>query len=183
MTLVLSHVPLLVVLIVAAIGDSRSRTLRNTLTLPLALAGLTQSFLPAHTVTPWGSGSGLLIGFALGLVLFGLGALGGGDVKLLAAVGAWTGPGRIVLIFLAAAVIGMAIVLVQAAVQGRMRKLLYNSSVLAVNLAHVGDIGLGTVKQTGQESRSVDRPLAYAVPVLLATCLVIGLAAFGGLPR
>lgn len=182
MQVLLSHVPLLVVLIVAAIGDTRSRTLRNTLTLPLALAGLAQSFLVMHTTTPWSAILGLLAGFALGFILFGLGALGGGDVKLLAAVGAWMGPGQIFLVFLAAAVIGMLIVVGQALIQRRMRKLLYNSSVLAINLAHVGDIGLGTVERTGRSSRSIERPLAYAVPVLLATCLVIGAAAGGIIP-
>jgi prepilin peptidase CpaA len=105
--------------------------------------------------------------------MFAIGAVGGGDVKLLAGIGAWLGPWAVFQVFCVEAVIGMVIVLAQAAAQGRTQTLLRNSAVLAVNLAHVNDVGLDHVKATGQSSRSVDRPLPYAVPVLIAVLILL----------
>jgi hypothetical protein len=48
--------------------------------------------------------------------------------------------------------------------------------MLAVHLIHVDQVGLEHTKLTGQSSRSVDRPLPFAVPVLIA---VIGLSLLG----
>jgi hypothetical protein len=45
--------------------------------------------------------------------------------------------------------------------------------VLAVNLAHVKDVGLDHVKATGVSSRSIDRPIPYAVPVLAAVLILM----------
>ena len=64
-------------------------------------------------------------------------------------------------------------VVAQALAQRRGKILLRNTAVLAVNLAHVGDVGLDHAKATGQSCRSVDRPLPYAVPVLIAMAVLI----------
>ena len=53
--------------------------------------------------------------------------------------------------------------------------LLRNSAVLLVNLWHWSDVGTAHLVETGRGSRSVDRPLPYAVPVLAATILVVAL--------
>ena len=80
-------------------------------------------------------------------------------------------------IFLAEGVIGMAIVLAQAAVTGRLRVLLRNTAVVAVNLWHLNDLGVRHVSETGKACRSVDRPLPFAVPVLAATLFVLYVSA------
>jgi prepilin peptidase CpaA len=166
--------PLLALLIWAALVDLRSRRIPNWLTFTLALSGL------AINATGFGPTSGIdafwgfCLGFGLPLVLFILGALGGGDVKLLAGVGAWMGPATVLSVFAIAAVVGAVIVLVQALAQRRGKILLRNSAVLALNLAHVGDVGMDHVRETGLASRSVDRPLPYAVPVLIAMAILIG---------
>ena len=84
--------PMLALLAWAALIDLRDRRIPNWLTVSLALAGLAQSFTWAHTVTPGAAALGFATGFGITFVLFGLGALGGGDVKLLAGLGAWLGP-------------------------------------------------------------------------------------------
>jgi prepilin peptidase CpaA len=172
----LPYLPLLAVLAWAAAEDVRTRRIRNWLTFSLALTGVVQSFGLAGlagTVSPTASCLGLAVGFALPFVLFAIGALGGGDVKLLAAIGAWVGPGAILQIFLAEAVIGMVLVLAQAAATGRLRVLVRNTAVLAVNFLHVGDLGVEHVSETGRSCRSVDRPLPFAVPTLAATAFVL----------
>src|SRR5688500_10001584 len=170
----LTCVPLFGLLAWAAVVDLRERRIPNWLTLGLLLSGLAQTWAPVPG--PAGSFSqsllGLLTGFGITFVLFGMGALGGGDVKLVAGVGAWLGPTPVLTVFAAAAVIGMVIVLTQAAMQGRTRRLLRNSAVVAISLAHANEIGLDRALETGQSCASVDRPLPYAVPVLLAVALV-----------
>jgi prepilin peptidase CpaA len=172
-------VPLLALLACAAVQDLRLRRISNRLTFLMALSGLAQSFVWSHPVSPASSLLGLLAGFGLAFVLFGLGALGGGDVKLLAGLGAWIGPRLVFGVFLVEAVLGLVIVLAQAVYQGRLRKLLDNSAVLAVNLVHVGDVGVDHVAHTGRSCQSVDRPLPYAVPVMAAAVAVLYLRLSG----
>jgi len=165
--------PLLAALAWAALYDILYRRIRNELTFSLLLCGLIQSFFTLHTVGPWYAFGGFAIGFGLTFVLFVMGAIGAGDVKLLAAIGAWVGPVPIFLIFAAEAIIGLVIVLYQSARQKRLALLVRNSAVLAINVYHAQQVGLDHISDTGQQSRSIDRPLPYAVPVLAATVLVL----------
>jgi hypothetical protein len=69
----------------------------------------------------------------------------------------------------------MAIALAQAAAQGKFRLLLRNSAVIAINVAHIGELGVDSVARTGKSYRSIDRPLPYAAPVLIAVIAVLSL--------
>jgi prepilin peptidase CpaA len=81
--------PILVLVLVATATDLRSRRIPNWLVLPFLVAGL--------AVSTWLHGwTGLkesLLGLLMGGLLFGIlavmGGMGGGDVKLCAAIGAW----------------------------------------------------------------------------------------------
>ncbi len=174
-TLILAA-PLGAALLWAAASDLRSRRIPNVLTFALMLCGIAQSFANVGTVSPGQSLAGLGVGFALTFGLFALGALGGGDVKLLAGVGAWVGPSAVLAIFAGAAIVGMVIVLAQALVQGRITLLCRNTAVVGMNLMHLSDLGADHVAATAKSCRAVDRPLPYAVPVLIATALVMSFA-------
>jgi prepilin peptidase CpaA len=172
----LTFLPLLILLAWAAVVDARIRKIRNWLTVSLVICGFVQSFGAlgaARTVSPGMSALGMLAGFSLPFLLFAIGALGGGDVKLMAGIGAWLGPWPVLLVFAAEAVIGMTIVLAQAAWSGKLRLLLRNTAVVTVNLLHVSDVGVDHVRQTGEGCRSIDRPLPFAVPTLFATLFVL----------
>jgi prepilin peptidase CpaA len=169
---VLPLLPMLALLAWAAVQDVRTRRIRNWLTLSLAGAGLLISFVPHGGISPPQALLGLLVGFAVPFVLFALGALGGGDVKLLAAIGAWVGPADVLKIFIVAAIVGLVIVLIQCAAQGKLFALFRNSAVLTMNLMHVTELGTKHVAETGQACRSIDRPLPYAVPLLAGTLIV-----------
>jgi prepilin peptidase CpaA len=134
---------------------------------------MAQAFLPMHTVTPWASAEGFAAGFVLMFVLYAVGALGGGDVKLVAAVGTWLGPLGTLNVFVASAIVGMIIVLAQSAWSGRLAALFRNSYLLVINLVHVGELGVEHVAHTGATSGGVDKPLPYAVPILVATVAVL----------
>ena len=175
----LTVLPMLSLLIFAAAQDLRTRKIRNWLTLGLVLTGIAHSLVSAGALTPTvtlgDSLLGTVAGFGLPLTLFIIGALGGGDVKLLAGVGAWLGVWGVVEVFLAAAIVGMVIVLAQCAVKGRLKVLFSNTFVLVLNFLHVGELGVESVAQAGKNCRSVDRPLPYAIPVLLAVVLMVAM--------
>jgi len=171
--------PVLGLLVLAAAIDWRSRRIPNWLTFTLVLSGVAQSWMPQALCSPGNSILGLLSGFVLTFALYALGALGGGDVKLLAGIGAWFGPQAAVAVFAVEAIVGMVMAITQAAYQGKTGLLLKNSALVAVNLAHVTDVGLEHTKRTGQACRSIDRPLPYAVPVLVAVMILL-LAGMGG---
>jgi len=169
----LMYAPLIALLVWAAIDDVRTRRIANWLTGSLAMGGF---MLAASGYLQIGLGAsllGALVGFALPFLLFALRALGGGDVKLFAAVGAWLGATGALQVFLFAGVVGLIIVITQGIVQGKLTKLFRNSAILAINLMHVHEVGAQQVMQTGTESRSVDKPLPYAVPILAATLFVM----------
>jgi prepilin peptidase CpaA len=168
--------PALALMVWAAAEDLRSRRIPNWLTFSLILSGLVQSVLPGSVVSPGHALLGMLLGFTLMLFLFLLGAMGGGDVKLLSGVGAWFGVGVVWNVFLLAAVIGAVMVIAQALSQRRTKMLLRNTAVVAINLAHVNDVGLEHTKATGQSCRSVDRPLPYALPILIAMLALLAMS-------
>jgi prepilin peptidase CpaA len=83
------------ILVVAAIGDVRTRRIPNRLVGFLALAGIVYSVLRLPVLPGMlQAGGGLLAGLACWLPFYALGWLGAGDVKLYAAAGAWLGPAR-----------------------------------------------------------------------------------------
>jgi len=113
-------VPVIVLVAAAARADVRTRKIPNLLTFPALLLGLA-----AHAA--FGGGAGLqnsLVGMVLaGALLFpgyAMRWMGAGDVKLMAAVGAWLGYPHAVLAVLAALVAGG---LMAAAVAARRRML------------------------------------------------------------
>jgi len=73
-------------------GDIRTRRIPNYLTLGAALAGLGFQF-GTHGWAGVGQGLlGLCVGFTLMISFYLKGGMGAGDVKALAALGAWLGP-------------------------------------------------------------------------------------------
>ena len=162
----LVYLPLLVLMAVAARIDWTSRRLPNTLNLLILIAGVGMAIRGELPVSFPMSLAGAAVGFGLLLPAFAINALGGGDVKLLTAVGAWTGPIGVVVVLIATTVLGAVLSVVQAAQAGKFRALLRNSGLLAVNLVHVRTLGADHLEQTGKRFRSVDRPLPYAVPML-----------------
>lgn len=165
-------IPMLALMLLAACIDASSRRIPNWLSLPMLVAGIAQSFLPGHLVTPGYAVLGMLAGFGLTFIPFALDAMGGGDVKLLSAIGAWVGPETVLLIFMVEAIVGMMIILTQAAWQGRIRVLARNTAMVAINLVHMGEVGVEHAVSTGKQCHSVDRPLPYAVPTLIATLMI-----------
>jgi len=80
-------------------GDLRTRRIPNYLTLGTAVAGLVYNFM-GHGLSGLADGLlGMLLGFACLILPYLLGGMGAGDVKALAALGAWLGPKFTVFLF------------------------------------------------------------------------------------
>jgi prepilin peptidase CpaA len=145
---------------VACVTDMRTRRIPNVLTFGAAVAALIfhSTAGRAGLVT---AVEGWMVGLAIFFVPFALGGLGGGDVKLLAALGAWLGPREAVWIALYAGVAGGVMALVIAVGHGYMRKALANIFVM---FAHWRAVGLKAVPGVSLEGSSGPR-LAYALPI------------------
>ncbi|MBN2577854.1 MAG: prepilin peptidase [Pirellulales bacterium] len=76
----------------AALTDCRMHRIPNYVTVPAAVLGLIYHTVLPEGMGPWMSLAGLGIGFGLLFLPWLLGGSGMGDVKLLAALGAWLGP-------------------------------------------------------------------------------------------
>jgi prepilin peptidase CpaA len=74
----------------AAVADVRWRKIPRWLTLVALVTGLAVHWVRGDF---WSAATAALLGFAIGLSLFSLGAIGGGDVKLITALGALLGFG------------------------------------------------------------------------------------------
>lgn len=172
--------PLFAALAIAAVIDFRQRRIPNWLTFGLMAAGLGRAAMIGSVAGVQHALLGIVIGGAIPLVLYMISALGGGDVKLLAAIGAWLGAGLTVRIFMVEAILGLIVVLIQAAAQRRTGALLRNSAVIAANFAGASEIGLHQAIETGKACKSISRPLPFAVPVFFATLIVVSIDIFVG---
>ncbi len=91
-------------------GDVRTRRIPNYLTLGTALAGLGYQF-GAHGWHGLGQGVlGLALGFALLICFYLKGGMGAGDVKALAALGAWLGPVSTLYLFIYMGLAGVPLI-------------------------------------------------------------------------
>jgi prepilin peptidase CpaA len=116
----------LVVAGMACVTDIRTRRIPNVLTLGAA-AGACGHFLAADGLSGLGwAMAGWTVGLLMFLPLFLLRGLGGGDVKLLAALGAWLGPGSAVWLALYSALAGGPLAVVVALSKGYLRRAVGN---------------------------------------------------------
>jgi len=111
------------ILIVAAIGDLRTRRIPNRLVAVLAVLGIAYSVARAPGIPGLSqAGGGLLAGLACWLPFYLMGWLGAGDVKLYAAAGAWLGPARSVEGALVGALFGAVLSLIWMAKSQGMKR-------------------------------------------------------------
>lgn len=133
----LSEVLLLLFVTAAGIYDLRERRIPNW----LSLGGLSAAFglnLVLHQVSGfWQSLGGLVLAFVIYFCLYWLRAMGAGDVKMMAAVGAIVGPRNWIVIFLFSALIGGLLGIVLVLWRGRVRRTVSNLGYLIYELVHL----------------------------------------------
>lgn len=153
----------------ACVTDVAAARVPNALTIAGVVAGVAAHALLPHGLGLGASVAGAIAGLALFLPFFALGGLGGGDVKLMAAMGAWLGWPAILTAAVAVAIAGGALAVVVALSHGYLGQALANLRRLlrlwmvagvrpepSLTLAH------------GRGPR-----LPYAVPVLLGLLVTL----------
>jgi prepilin peptidase CpaA len=124
--------PTLIVVAIATFTDLRSRRIPNWLVLPFLLLGMGVS----TWLHGWHGLGQSAAGFGLGFLAFGLlffmGGMGAGDVKLFAAIGAWVGPHQLLIALVLVSLAGGVLVLAWALVGGFIGDLFQSTSDLAL---------------------------------------------------
>ena len=120
----------LIVGALACATDLRGARIPNALTLSAIVAALTFHALAPAGVGLAAAGLGLLVGLLVFFPFFALGAMGAGDVKLMAALGAWLGWHAAINVALFGAVAGGVLAVVVALWHGYLRTALGNVKTL-----------------------------------------------------
>lgn len=118
------------VVAVATAIDWNTRRIPNLLTFPVALVALVINGVLGGGIGLGASFAGLLFGLAFFLFLMTLGAMGAGDVKLMAALGALLGVVHIFWIGLFTAIMGGLLVVFYSLGQRSLPRLLHRTATL-----------------------------------------------------
>ena len=169
-------VPVIVVLVaalVAAATDIWKFKVYNVLTLPLLVSGLLYHAFRAELAD---SLLGVLFGFAALIVLYIIGGMGAGDVKLMAAVGAWLGMPLTFYVFIASSLAAGVYSIGLVVWTGQVGETAVNLQILWLRLASVGRY-LGSDDKVESEVRRSDRrkriiPFAAMVAIGLVATLI-----------
>lgn len=154
---------LIAVVLIAAVTDLKRREIPNWLTLAAILAGLGMHGWLAGWSGLKFAGAGLGLAALLFVPMFVMRWLGGGDVKLMGAVGALAGARWLLIIFLVDAILGGAAALVLVIARGRLKKTLSNIPRL-LRARREEELEAGSEKSLG---------LPRAVTIAAATLLVL----------
>jgi prepilin peptidase CpaA len=161
----------LVICAAACVTDLRTRRIPNALTFGAAVLAFV-----FHAVTGgWpglaSSAGGWLVGVALFAPFFLLGGMGAGDVKLLAAIGAWLGPMDAVWTALYTMIAGGVLALVVSFAAGYLRQAVTNVWLL---VGYWRISGIRPLPQLTLASGMGPR-LAYSLPVTVGVLVTLWL--------
>lgn len=154
-------IPFALVMVLSAASDLRARRIPNALTMGgTAVAPVLWGFVvgpPAAAGSVLGAGMALVLGGSL----FGLGALGGGDAKLLIVTGAFLGPARLVSALIVTGIAGGLLALAVAVRQGELIPTLLRTWHVMVRLATLGRRG----EDDRERTRGLTIPYGVAIAV------------------
>jgi prepilin peptidase CpaA len=126
------RVTLSVILAVAAVSDLRTRRIPNWLTLPAIPVGVTAQAMFGDGL--WAGLAGFGAALAAFFLLFAVGAMGAGDVKLFAAVGAFVGIRHLLIVFVMIGLAGGVAAVIVAMRAGALSRVLRNTIAIAGSL-------------------------------------------------
>ena len=129
-------VPVLIIVVLTAAGlDLRERRVPNWLTILALAAGIGINVGYGHTAGLWMSLKGVGLALLIYLPLYLLRGVGGGDLKLMAGIGAIVGPANWFKLWLITAILGGVAALGLVIVKRRLRATLANVGAILKSLA------------------------------------------------
>jgi prepilin peptidase CpaA len=175
------EVLLLALVLAAAVFDVRYRRIPNWLTVAGVALGLGMNAVLSRSPAPgnWGMFRASLIGMGAGFgvyfVLYALRAMGAGDVKLMAAVGAVVGWPNWFGIFILTSILGGIMALILVVMRKRLKKTLFNVGFI------LNEMKSGRPAYVGKEELDVRNPKAMSLPhgavIAIGTLFFLALAA------
>jgi prepilin peptidase CpaA len=154
--------PTVIVLVIATFTDVRNRRIPNWLVFPFFGSGVAVS----GWLHGWHGVGMSFAGAGLGLLIYGLlfcmGGMGAGDVKLCAAIGAWIGPTQLMFSLVFTGLVGGAMALIWALSAGFLKEL----------FLHTGDLAFGS-KERGEVvlNNPLRRKMPYAPAIAVGTLI------------
>ncbi len=159
-------------MLVASWNDYRAHRVSNRLNALIVLTGLgTQAFFGGWSGLEAGL-LGVLVGFGMLVVLWAVRGMGAGDVKFMAAVGAWLGPLWTFQAVLIGGVLGGVIALAMIAYRRNWRQASANVSVLMTKVSSVRTAfsDFGSAEALGKTCGV----MPYAIPLTIGALAVLG---------
>lgn len=153
----------------ACVSDLRTRRIPNVLTLSAAVAALIFHFAAGGWPAAGWSLAGLLLGALLFFPMFALRGMGAGDVKLLAALGAWLGPWQAIWVAVFATMAGGVLAIVVSLARGYLKTALSNLWLIFTHWRVAGIQPVPGLMLTDTRSPR----LAYAVPVAVGLMVTL----------
>lgn len=164
-----THHAVIAIGLVACAWDLRTRRIPNELTFGAAAAGFLVLAWTHGIAGAASSLAGWVCGVALFFPWFALRGMGGGDVKLLAAFGAWLGPADTVQLALTAAIAGAILGVAVAVARHYLGTLMGNLRLLVTTWAVAGPCAVECLTlDTAHGPR-----LAYAVPLMIGAVVTL----------
>ncbi len=154
----------ILILLIIAVFDFKIYTIHNKLVLPLVIAGVVYQLL-------FGSLFSLLLGFSLGFIIgficFVSGGMGGGDVKLMVAIGAWLGFENFILITLIASIFGLIWAMIDFIKQGKLKE---KTKHIIMQLKMFRFVGF---KALDVKNKDMKKPIPFGSCLVLGTMIVL----------
>jgi len=164
---------------IASLYDLRTRRIPNKLTLPAILCGLALHLVRGGPAELGLSALAGLIAGGVFLLFFMAGGMGGGDVKLMTAVGCLAGSGNIKNVLISTVLIGAVMGIALALYRGKFRQILGNVFTL---VQHHRNEGLEAHPELNVRNPAALR-LPYALPIAAGCLLTFFLASGKELAR
>lgn len=177
----MTAIPMAIVLLaslIAAITDLWKFKVYNLLTVPLLITGVTYH----ATVAGWpgfsASLTGMLVGFAAFIVPYLFGIMGAGDVKLMAALGAWLGGPATSLVILVGCVVTIIYSVAVLLLRGGFEQLRHNFwlsyfRIQAVMRHMAPDDEYETVQSLVQRNEQRSRLIPFSVMIGLGVLVTL----------
>lgn len=176
--------PLAVVLVaalIAAVTDIWKFRIHNLITVPLLFSGLVYSYVHGGSAEFALSLLGALTGFAMLIGFYALGGMGSGDVKMVAAMGAWLQLPWILYVVLAGALAAGAYAVVLIAVNGRMQETWLNLQIVWHRVSRFGRYLAAEerVEDAVAAAERRQRLIPFAAMLVVGIIVLLFLAWFG----
>ncbi|MFC6038759.1 prepilin peptidase [Paenisporosarcina macmurdoensis] len=168
----MQNLVIILILVISIITDLRDRKILNIVTLPSIIAAFIYHFFTSGVEGFLYSGQGFLAGLGMLIIPFLMGGIGAGDVKLLAAIGAWNGTFFIFYTSIYAGIIGGLIALL---ILLKRRELVFTLKRMLFSVAFIKSAkGYLVIKDDVHGSFSIP----YAIPIALGALLTFLMETF-----